>query len=891
MPSVGVIRPNHGHYLDPRRIPLHYVYLFHSRADTRGIFTVINPSVGTADIFVGDGDRGRLQIPNLETLYAERVRAAGVPTDADQLAAARPNADAPHTGFSFAYPPSLTVRTELAKSDAGLAQLANSALHRALEANRGPTMVVLHSAVSADRLTMTLPALREAPYLTMPFHRSDRALPVLDWQRYVTRRLVGHFLNVSQWVHERTALARYADAPVGNIEPDPALFLSDLFLARKLVSQGVVLWWSSSRRPDLGGREEDEHGWLGDMGNQGALELSHPGLYPGVCVEIEVGNLAVNTVLASHLIHELEGGALDAAAPSRYTLDATVGDDPGPAVATESSASAALPLMSTGAMGDAGTSPQVFQLLRSLVRGWYTEVARHRYAAETSSKPTGTTEPLAALATRAQLPPKARTAGPVTAAPNHYYAEIMTQHFYHWLTHPGSKLYDPCLYALVQGLMRKVLLQLLAELRRLGVRVVFASFQKIIVATSKVTRTAAAAYTQYLLKTVTAQPLFDQIDLNPVEVWDRLLWMDPSNFGGVLSTTATVTGGTGKADADESASSAGGQKIEMSWNLREYLPPAIQNDFELLIAEFIYALHTHHAKQRGDAASLSVAVATGAEAGEVDPEGTAGPREDEPENTPIEDPTFARTLVGQRLTRKLFRLIPEIHAKCAPLPDAEPAVQVAARFPRLPGSYLPLTNPALEFIKSACAVLGLVDGASREVRVMKRNALDLIGIREFSPEAIFHNPSQSLQLPQVICEYCHYCRDLDFCRDADLLPVAVANPGPNAPGFQSRPWLCVACRHEYDRAGIELALVQLLLRRVQVYQLQDLRCSKCRMVKAENLRSHCPACAAPFVSATITQADLLRQVSIFRNVARFHQLPLLTETAEWILQNETRAAS
>ena len=58
-------------------------------------------------------------------------------------------------------------------------------------------------------------------------------------------------------------------------------------------------------------------------------------------------------------------------------------------------------------------------------------------------------------------------------------------HFYRWLRSPKSLLYDPALGRTLLQLMKKLLLQLLAEFKRLGASIVFADFNRIIIATKK----------------------------------------------------------------------------------------------------------------------------------------------------------------------------------------------------------------------------------------------------------------------------------------------------------------------------------------------------------------------------------------------------------------------
>ncbi len=70
-------------------------------------------------------------------------------------------------------------------------------------------------------------------------------------------------------------------------------------------------------------------------------------------------------------------------------------------------------------------------------------------------------------------------------------------------------------------------------------------------------------------------------------------------------------------------------------------------------------------------------------------------------------------------------------------------------FPRLPGSHLRLTNPALEFVKSLHRVLSLDDAIAEEVNKLRRNLLRLIGVGEFSQQADWREPCISFVLPEV----------------------------------------------------------------------------------------------------------------------------------------------
>lgn len=105
---------------------------------------------------------------------------------------------------------------------------------------------------------------------------------------------------------------------------------------------------------------------------------------------------------------------------------------------------------------------------------------------------------------------------------------------------------------------------------------------------------------------------------------------------------------------------------------------------------------------------------------------------------------------------------------------------------------------------------------------MRKNLLRLVHVREFSPEAAFRDPCLSFTLPNVICSYCNDCRDLDLCRDPLLL---------------RREWRCAApaCAHPYDRQWVENALLQIVRQRSRMFQLQDLKCRKCRQVRGNEV--------------------------------------------------------
>jgi hypothetical protein len=68
-----------------------------------------------------------------------------------------------------------------------------------------------------------------------------------------------------------------------------------------------VLWVSSDGLPDLGGIPEDEPCFADEV-QQPAL--TYPGAYRSISIELKVHHLAVNALLKSSQVNEMEGGAL-----------------------------------------------------------------------------------------------------------------------------------------------------------------------------------------------------------------------------------------------------------------------------------------------------------------------------------------------------------------------------------------------------------------------------------------------------------------------------------------------------------------------------------------------------------------------------------------------------
>ncbi|CAM9190271.1 unnamed protein product [Chrysoparadoxa australica] len=722
----------------------------------------------------------------------------------------------------------------------------------------GPTVVVAQATLVPTVLRAALPALANFPIVSMPSNAEDSRYPALSWQTFAGQRMVQRFLLLPAWLSDRLQCARYARIPLGNISADALCSMADVYLARILHHNRHLLWCSESAQPDLGGAEGDENAlWAEELESP---KIVHPGAYRGISIELDVLGLSVNSVVASVHLEALEGsagvGALGAAG-SDGSLTASEG------------------------MGS------TFRILKALVTNWLGDVSR-------SGNP---------------------------------HADALLVHFYRWLAARQSLMHDPALHRLVHSLMHKVFTRFVGELQRLGARVIYADFTKVIVATERTDLASAKEYADFVVRTLTSRDLFACLQVEPRVYWEQLLLMDAENYGGIRiddeqgeegeafgDADANAAGqsenvtrgeeeeeeeeevfddsdGSGKmapegagavnkpertldqddgsgSDEEDGQTEREGQQrsdpgsrppIISHWNISEYLPAAVKQYFLVLVGEFLYRprekallLQQQHGKmveslksQLPDPAAHAVPSTSSAEA-------VQQLLRNEEESMV----QFMKQLVSSHITARVLDMVPKI------IKFAGTGEEV---FPKQAGSWRTLTNPALEFVKSLCHVLSLDSTVTAEVEVMRAQALAELKIRRFNEESVFSNPCASFILPDVICEFCNLCRDLDLCRD----------PGIIGDDPEER-WRCSQCQSRYDTDLIELSLVDLVHRRSTRFQLQDTYCGTCQTVASRAMLETC-VCGGELVP-TESRHNHGKQIMLLKQIAVFHGFKWLEQT-------------
>ena len=780
-------------YLEDARMS--YIYLSQISAGDRQIFGLFSTTSDQAHVIIQQKGRdGGQDLPNINKLYSELL--------------ARRNEESADASWQecFPYQEKLSFKiTQVTTRRKALLEIAD-VVKRMKKEESGPTVAVVQSS-QRNLLIHDIPLLGEFPVLPLKYDPADSSLPPLGWQSVVARRLVNHYLSLGSWITHLTALAKYGDVPLCNLEKDDPRFLIDIAYARRLQANNVVLWWSPSPRPDHAGYEKDDI--VGPLDQVQMPSVNNPGTYASVCIDLEVRNLAINTILTSSLINELEGADSISFNPA--------GDANGTQDGNEV-------LLADNAFANAGV-----QVLREMVKSWWAEACK------------GSTM-----------------------------ADIMVQHLVRWVESPASCLYDRALHYYVQMMSRKALLQLMADFRRVGSHIIYASANRLLLQTTKSEVGNAFAYAQYILKSIKGKPLFHFIDLEIKEYWDYLVWYDEFNYGGKACQEVV--------ERDEQD-----LQMIMHWQIATFLPVRLQPTFRDWAIEFIELMHGIKRPATGS-----------------DP--TATPRLTQlpvrEGNAALGEGASGQIILGRVFEKPLKKEIAGlINAQKRELLHPELAGDYS--FPELPGSYLPqlsssvrssrpddhangkkrtaAANPVLELVKALMQVLSLDKNITLEARLLRKELLAMFDVREFSKEGGFQNPSESLKITQLSCDNCTMARDLDLCRDEDLLP----DPSGEG-GAANVSWKCSYCEAEYDRNGIEERLVADVEAFVVQWTSQDLKCVKCGALRVNEFMEHC-TCSGDW-GESVKKDEVLRRLRVYRSVAKFYALRMLGDVMEGIFE-------
>lgn len=429
-----------------------YLYLYHLSVGDRQVFAIFSTTRSDAQVIIQSPAKDSQGLPNVSRIYSEQF----------------------HQGMAsygiFDYQSSIDFNvTQTTTRRRTILQLSDVVKKWKKNETR-PTMLLIQST-QRSQIVHDIKALGEYPILQLPSQADDSDLPPLGWQTWILRKIVSHYFTVESWLSHLLELARYGDVPLCNLQQDDPRFLIDLAYARRLQNNNIVLWWSPSALPDHAGHEKDDiTSSLTEVVEM--PQINNAAAYTSVCIDVQVQNLTINTILTSSIINDLEN-----------TGD-TVAFNPEPEETNDINPNTKL-------RGSAGFAQPALLVLREMVKSWWTSACR-----------------------------------------GNKLADILVQHLVRWVESPASNLYDRNLQYYVAMMSKKAFQQLITDFRRVGSQVVFASPSRLLLQTSKQDVANAYAYANYILRSIQEKPLFHFLGLEIKDYWDVLLWQDPYNYGG-----------------------------------------------------------------------------------------------------------------------------------------------------------------------------------------------------------------------------------------------------------------------------------------------------------------------------------------------------------------------
>lgn len=433
---------------------------------------------------------------------------------------------------------------------------------------------------------------------------------------------------------------------------------------------------------------------------------------------------------------------------------------------------------------------------------------------------------------------------------------------YRWICSQHSRLHDPSLMRTVQELMKKLLLNLVCELKRLGANVVYADTSTILLATGKHGMRDALGYADYILDTLRKRELFQWLSLSPIKAWHTLLFYDRFNYLGLKAPLpaemaammsqnpgSLTSGGSQLMDSVELEVTTDILRrpiFDLSLTIRDYLPEALSDIFTTMIGEYVWLPWKESVQEVLE-----------------DSEGQG--------STKILQDLLAKQndwmskYLPAKMTEKLLKATKNISLRIGSHDGNE-----SHSFPVRAGSHLKpseLGTPALAFVKAVCQLYGLDKYQKDAVTMLRRQLLKMIHVKEFGPEAAWKDPCASLVIPNVVCSSCQDCQDLDMCRD---------------PTLQAGDVVCHMCGAPRDMDALEMRLVSSLHELVESFLVQDLKCKKCGTTSTEHLQRQCDCCGGPLV-ASKPAPEVRTRLDIYGNVAHVQGM----ETLEAFVQQLT----
>ncbi len=678
------------------------------------------------------------------------------------------------------------------------------------QGNNGPTLLLLNCSKQISQFRKALPSCNSFPLVQLPpppgVANDLSSMPSLNWEPQAVQMCFEAYLYLNvKSMQKRLDQARFSHLPIGNLGLDADVMTYDISFLR-LLQKNRALSWASNKPgcPDTGYNSlplvsgSNIKGLIGEQLTDAKVIDSNDiwgdeneNVKPIVSVPGAYRSICVEIDL-----HDLAIAAITDSKAVCTAGSINLGKDASGSV-----------LNGNSPLGDDMSTAISLPLLKNLVQHWLKDASDYNSAV----------------------------------------ADHLLSNFYRLVSSPQAAMNDPALHRVILTLMRSAFNQLLGEFQRLGCLIIFASFNRIVVATNKNKLADAQEYINFIISTVRSSLSdgdsidgFARLFLEPRNFYSHYIFLDQHNFG-------TMWFENKEPEDEEEAhwaftldmdSSDGNSRTEnevvivptviSSWNLIHYLPSEISKEyFRSLIGRFSKDVYRKQVLLQEKEESNS---------------------ESKPHREELVK--YKKKMISKHFASDITRAVAEI-LKDGGGPES---------FPNLPGSHLNLHSPVLEFIKNVLVVLELDKDVDTEVQILKKSLFAQIGVEEYSMETQWKNPCSSFVLPDVFNIGSQESHDIDLC----ALPSQVED-----------------YNIEYDMESIESRLVDLIEKKCIRYQLQDLRSQSTGLVSRRVL-SH-QSSDAKNLDGDISREEIRSQLRTLNNLAQFYSLEWLFDTTKELL--------
>ena len=478
----------------------------------------------------------------------------------------------------------------------------NDYLYAYKNKNKYAYVVAVHSTLEIKRLIeMGVTILNnDVPYCRSYAKAEETQYPALEWTQYALSYFTQTCISLDQWMDEKYGFSMHSKIPIGNFGRDAESMIIDVLFSRALQSSNCLLWYSDTSLPDLGGHESlDYRRYLYDQ-FESNIEVSNSGFYRNYCVQIDLSFLCLNAIIKSeHIFDEQATNLTNRRIDDKIEKEVDLYNKQAEEVENFES------------------SQHAFSKLKSIVAQWIDDL-KH----------------------------------------GNMFAEILLEHLYRCISSPQSKLYDPQLLQFVNFLMKKSFSDLIDKFQKRDAVIIFASYNKIIISTKKMSKVTAVNYTNFIYKSIENIEAFKQMRFSTKKVWKSFMFKDKFNYAGF--------------DADDKDN-----KVACEWDLLNHLPLKLHKTFNLLVADFMKIVYDFNQDNKN---KLITSDARDHTIQTLGISGHGGSKEDEDPyvgNNPAyttmdqldkiqelsepDDIHFMKGQIRSYFTNKLFKVIDEIH--------------------------------------------------------------------------------------------------------------------------------------------------------------------------------------------------------------------------------------